>query len=519
MIFASFEFLFLFLPIFFAAYTLTPGPARNVTILLFSWGFYAWWRVDFLGLLVAVTLFTFLIARAMGRVAHDSPRAGRLLWFGIVVNLAVLGYFKYANFGVGTFNDLLRGIGHTPMGWAEIVLPIGLSFYVLQSVSYLIDIRRGDIAPSRSFLDYAAYKALFSQLIAGPIVRYADIAAELRERRYTLEQFGAGARKFMVGFAMKVALADTLSPLVDAAFALPQPTAGDAWIGAMAYTLQLFFDFAGYSLMAIGLGLMVGFHFPRNFDNPYLAASIQNFWQRWHMTLSSFLRDYLYVSLGGNRHGVRRTYLNLIAVMAIGGFWHGASWNFLIWGLWHGGLLAAHRLWSTRNQRRVAGGFAGRRSEERRDAFAAPLPATGERRAGANRRIESGWRPPWILGHALTLLCVLLGWVVFRAHDLAGAGAMYAGMFGLNGLALSDELAWQLTADRFWTLPIAILFVYLPLLRGALAGRGLLPDPQGAGAAAALARLWWLSWPLLAFLVAVVLLYSRAAVPFLYFQF
>jgi alginate O-acetyltransferase complex protein AlgI len=519
MIFASFEFLFLFLPLFFAAYTLTPNRARNVTILLFSWGFYGWWRVDFLFLLVAVTLFTFLVARVMARVAHDSPRAGQLMWFGIAVNLAVLAYFKYANFGVDTFNDLLRGIGHNPVGWAEIVLPIGLSFYVLQSVSYLIDIRRGDILPSRSFLDYAAYKALFSQLIAGPIVRYADIDAELKQRRYDLAQFGAGARKFMIGFAMKVALADTLSPLVDAAFALKHPSAADAWIGAVAYTLQLFFDFAGYSLMAIGLGLMIGFHFPRNFDNPYLAASIQNFWQRWHMTLSSFLRDYLYVSLGGNRRGVRRTYINLIAVMAIGGFWHGASWNFLIWGLWHGGLLALHRLWSTRNQRRMAEAFPGRRGEERRDALGAPLPVGGERRAGPDRRSEAGWRPPWILGHALTLLCVLIGWVIFRAETLAGAGAMYGGMLGLNGLALSDDLAWQLTADRLWTLPLAVFFVYLPLLIAALERRGLLPDPMRPGAAAVLARLWWLSWPLLAFVTAVVLLYSRAAVPFLYFQF
>jgi len=517
MIFASFEFLFLFLPVFFVAYTLTPVRGRNLTILLFSWGFYGWWRVDFLGLLVAVTLFTFLVARAMGRVAHDSPRAGHWMWFGVAVNLIVLGYFKYANFGVDTFNDLLRGIGHAPAGWAEIVLPIGLSFYVLQSISYLIDIRRGDIRPSGSFLDYAAYKALFSQLIAGPIVRYSEIAEELRARDFTLAQFGAGARKFMIGFAMKVALADTLSPLVDAAFALPAPSAADAWIGAVAYTLQLFFDFAGYSLMAIGLGLMIGFHFPRNFDNPYLAGSIQNFWQRWHMTLSSFLRDYLYVALGGNRRGVRRTYINLIAVMAIGGFWHGASWNFLIWGLWHGGLLALHRLWSTRNQRADVR-YPTRRVDERRDALGAPLPATGDRRAGGDRR-DTGWRPPWIVGHAATLLCVLIGWVIFRAHDLAGAWGMYAGMLGLHGMALSDELAWHLTADRVWTLPIAIGFIYLPLLRTALERRGLLPDPMGEGAGAVAARIWWLGWPLLAFLVAAVLLYSRAAVPFLYFQF
>ena len=317
----------MFLPVFFGVYFVVPPRHRNWVLVTFSWAFYAWWRVDFLALLVVVTVVTFLTARQIGRVGPPSRAGGWLLAAGLVFNLGVLGYFKYANFGVATFNDVITTFGAHPLGWSEIVLPVGLSFYVLQSVSYLVDVRRGTVPVSRSFLEYAAYKAIFAQLIAGPIVRYAEIAGELKQRRHTLELFGQGARLFMTGFAMKVVFGDTLSPAVDAAFALPLPTAADAWTGAIAYTLQLYFDFAGYSLLAIGLAKMMGFHFPANFDNPYLATSIQNFWQRWHMTLSRFLRDYLYVPLGGNRKGRVRTYINLLAVMVIGGAWHGASWK------------------------------------------------------------------------------------------------------------------------------------------------------------------------------------------------
>jgi len=511
MIFASFEFLFLFLPAFFAVYAVVPAGWRNAVILGFSWAFYAWWRVDFLTLLIGASLLNWLVALEMARAGVGSARAGRWLAFGVGLNLAVLGYFKYANFGVDTFNDLLGLAGQDPVAWSAIVLPVGLSFYILQGISYLVDVHRGDTPAARRFLDYAAYKALFSQLIAGPIVRYSDIALELAARSFTLAKFGAGARKFMVGFAMKVVLADTLSPVVDAAFALPAPQLADAWIGAIAYTLQLFFDFAGYSLMAIGLGLMIGFHFPRNFDNPYLAASIQAFWQRWHMTLSSFLRDYLYVPLGGNRRGPGRTYVNLMLVMAIGGFWHGASWNFLIWGIWHGGLLALHRLWSTRS----AGRRDPRRRGERRDALAAPLPGGVERRGSGDRRRDAPRALPWWLGHVLTLLAVIIGWVIFRAVTLAEAFGIYAGMLGLHGAGLSDALAWHLTPDRVATFWLAIAMVYLPGLLILARARGLVPQPETS----MIARVWWFAWPVMAFLVAIVLLYSRDAVPFLYFQF
>jgi alginate O-acetyltransferase complex protein AlgI len=456
MIFASFEFLCLFLPAFLAIYFATPQHLRNWPILILSWSFYAWWRVDFLALLVCVTVFTYAVARLMD--GADQRARHRLMIVGIAGNLAVLLYFKYANFGIATFNDLVALAGQPPLAWTNIVLPAGLSFYVLQSVSYLVDIDRGSIPISRRFIDYAAYKAMFSQLIAGPIVRYAEIAGELRTRTHSLALFGAGARRFMVGFALKVIIADTLSPMVDAIFAAPRPTAIEAWSGALGYTLQLYCDFAGYSAMAIGLALMMGFHFPENFNTPYVSRSIQEFWQRWHITLSRFLRDYLYIPLGGNRRGAARTYGNLLATMAIGGFWHGASWNFLVWGLWHGGLLAITRA----------------------------LP---------------GRAPPAWLGMTMTFLAVLIGWVVFRAPDLAAAGAIYAGMAFRHGILLSDDLAWQITPDQWGMLAIGMAIMALPLLR--------LHWPPVLTAMA----------PFAGFLLAITLLYSRAAVPFLYFQF
>lgn len=448
MVFASFEFLCLFLPLFLVVNAAVPVRARNLVILVFSYAFYAWWRVDFLLLLMFVTGISWAGALAWARRARF---AGVALWGSIGLILVLLAWFKYANLAV----DIADDVRSTPLDWQRIVLPVGLSFYVLQSVSYLIDVRRGTVAASASLLNFASYKAMFSQLVAGPVVRYAQVAHELVTRAPDFSSFGLGARRFMVGFAMKVLVADTVSGIATAAFALHAPSAADAWLGTIAYTLQIYFDFAGYSAMAIGLGLMMGFHLPENFNEPYISVSLRDFWRRWHITLSTFLRDYLYIPLGGSRYGATRTALALVITMGLGGLWHGANLTFLGWGLWHGVLLATeHRLRATP-------------------------------------------------GRVLTLLAVMLGWVMFRADDFHNAMAMYTGMVGVHGWALSDALAWRIDGTVMGGLLTGIFVTFRP--RALWQGR--VPD--------------WAEELLMTagFALAILALYHRDAAPFLYFQF
>jgi alginate O-acetyltransferase complex protein AlgI len=311
-------------------------------------------------------------------------------------------------------------------------------------------------------------------------VRYAEVSEELKRRFYSWEQFGHGAESFMIGFSMKVIIADTLSPLVGAIFEnLDNPSFADSWLGGIAYTLELYFDFAGYSLMAIGLARMIGFHFPDNFNRPYLAGSSQEFWMRWHMTLSRFLRDYLYFNIGGSRVNQLRTYCNLMIVMTLGGLWHGSSWNFVIWGVWHGIMMCLHRYWVKR----------------------------------------PGYRPlPYWFANFLTMLITILGRIVFRADDFPSAFRLLKAMFGLSGLGgISEDLAWQITPDQLWFVVIAIAIVYLPLIRGDR--HALLPPAAQPFSATRLGWLLATVGPPAGFLLAMVMLYSRAAVPFLYFQF
>ena len=343
MVFSSNVFLFLFLPIFLGLYYLSSNRYRNLLILIGSYVFYAWWRVDFLLLFVAVTLWNYLFGLRIDRAGTRSKAAQRWVLWGVAGNLATLGYFKYANFGMSNLNALLESAGLEPFVLTHVILPIGISFYIFQSISYLIDVYRGDTEPTRNLINFAAFIALFPQLIAGPVLRYKDLADQFTGRSHNLDKFAEGATRFMQGFVKKVFIADTLAPLVDHCFALQNPSTGDAWLGMLAYTAQLYFDFSGYSDMAIGLGLMMGFRFMENFNQPYISQSITEFWRRWHISLSTWLRDYLYVPLGGNRGGTFNTYRNLFLTMLLGGFWHGANWTFLIWGAWHGTWLAIER--------------------------------------------------------------------------------------------------------------------------------------------------------------------------------
>ena len=482
MVFSTTLFVFLFLPLFLAGYYLLPPRARLAWLLGVSWAFYGWWRLDFLGLLVADSVWTWLLGRQIARGRADpagpSPRARLALAAGVGLNLAVLGWFKYFNFGVDSFNALLVLLGGQPLAAGKVILPAGISFYVFQAISYLVDVYRGDAPAARRLPTFAAYLALFPQLIAGPILRYKDLAGQLQQRRHSFDLFGEGALRFMLGFCKKVLIADTVAPLANAAFGLARPSLADAWLGVLAYTVQIYFDFSGYSDMAIGLGLMIGFRFVENFDPPYRSGSITEFWRRWHISLSTWLRDYLYIPLGGNRRGARRTYLNLLVVMLFGGLWHGASWTFVLWGLWHGLLLMAERL---------------RPAESLPPAASAPVGVT------------------------LTLLAVMAGWVLFRAPSLSAAAAMYAGMLGLHGAGVSDAFAWQLGGPALAALAAAIGLVAAPPARRPEGGGGSAQAAAGRGPAA-LAGLSSLAVVPL-FLLGLLKLAADSFSPFLYFRF
>lgn len=472
MVFSSESFLFLFLPLFLACYYGAPAPWRSSVILCGSYVFYAWWRVDFLALLVGTTIFTYAVGHRVA--AHRGTPLGRLwLTIGVAGCLAVLGVFKYLAFFVDSLAALLgtdaAGLG---MHW-RLILPVGISFYVFQSLSYLVDVHRGDAPAAASLTDFAAFIALFPQLIAGPILRYKDLEHQFRHRTHSWDLFCDGVIRFLIGLGKKVLLADTVAPLADAGFGAPHEAgAALAWAAAIAYMLQLYFDFSGYSDMAIGLGKMMGFRFAENFDAPYASRSLTEFWRRWHISLSTWLRDYLYVPLGGNRKGPRRTYANLMAVMVLGGLWHGANWTFVLWGAWHGAWLAAER-------------------------------ATG--------------RSPSM---PATLLVVLIGWVMFRASDARHGAEMYGAMLGSGGLWGAPGPWLAVTRESLVATCIAAAVAAIePWVRARGQSASAAPRKAGfrGGTAAGEASLALAVTALGA--LAILKLAEQSFSPFLYFQF
>jgi D-alanyl-lipoteichoic acid acyltransferase DltB (MBOAT superfamily) len=391
MLFNSQAFILLFLPPVLAGYYALARrrAARQAWVILASLIFYAWWDVRFVPLLAGLTVANWLIAQLYGRTRWVGVPVG-----GIVLNLAVLALFKYADFFRGTFFGLL---GQAWRPW-DLILPLGISFFVFQKISYLADLKRGDrhIYP---FLDFCMFVTFFPQLIAGPLVRHNEIIGQFDRdpRRPAMwENLGRGLALFVIGVAKKVALADSLARIADPLFlkaAAAPLSAAEAWAATGAYSLQIYFDFSGYSDMAIGLALMFGLALPFNFDAPYRSVSVRDFWRRWHMTLSRFLRDYLYIPLGGNRRGPVRQAANVVLTMLLGGLWHGANWTFVAWGGLHGGALAVNHVWEKRG-------------------FRLPRPAA------------------WLL----TLLFVTAGWVLFRSPDFATAGRVLTSLTGLDGL-------------------------------------------------------------------------------------
>ncbi len=403
MIFSSAIFVFGFLPLFLSVYYAAPKQAKSWVILLGSYAFYGWWRLDYLLVVFGMSLVSYFAAHVASNAPADRVRTWAVR-LGVTFDLLILGYFKYTMFLMGGLTDLSVAFGGADMTVPSIILPIGISFHTFQSISYIIDVSRKDAPPARRLVDFLAFGSLFPQLIAGPVLRYKDLADQFETRTHSKQKFIQGIKRFVQGLAMKLLIADNVAPLADRVFGTALPTGAEAWLGAAAYSVQLFFDFAGYSAMAIGLGLMIGFKFIENFDAPYTSRSITEFWRRWHISLSHWLRDYLYLPLGGNRKGALRTYINLMLTMVLGGLWHGANWTFVLWGAWHGGWLAAERMFGAKN-----GG--------------------------------SVW--PRVVAWPFTMVLVLIGWVLFRAETVTQAADMYRGMLGVNGWNMSANLTWQ----------------------------------------------------------------------------
>ncbi|MBN2668918.1 MAG: MBOAT family protein [Bacteroidales bacterium] len=347
MIFSSILFLFYFLPAFLIIYHLMPHKYKNYWALAASIFFYAWGAPKFVFVVAGVIIADFFIVNKIYSSENQKLRK-QLLALSVFIKLGLLAYFKYANFFVENIDWLLLKFGFSEMSWTKVALPIGISFFTFQALTYSVDVYRKVHAPLKSVADYLLYILLFPQLIAGPIVRFNEIADQLEDRKHleTYENKVLGFFRFVIGLAKKVLIANVLAVEADHAFALQatELSSNVAWIGILAYTFQIYFDFSGYSDMAIGLGRMMGFKFPENFDNPYISQNITEFWRRWHMTLGRFMKDYLYIPLGGNKVGIKRMYFNLAFVFVVSGFWHGAAWNFIIWGAFHGAFLIMDRL-------------------------------------------------------------------------------------------------------------------------------------------------------------------------------
>ena len=345
MVFSSLTFLFLFFPLVMGVYYLCPRALRNLWLLLTSLLFYAWGEPVYIRLMAASILFNYLCGLGVAALQKREKKrlAKGLLILCIAGNIGALGLFKYADLLIGTVNN----IAGSKIALLELALPIGISFYTFQALSYVIDVYRGTVAAQKNPITFGTYIALFPQLIAGPIVQYKTVEEQLSHRRETTAQFAAGIGRFTVGLGKKVLIANQVGALWDTVAALPGTSlsAGTAWLGAIAFTFQIYFDFSGYSDMAIGLGKMLGFEFLENFDYPYLSRSITEYWRRWHISLGTWFREYVYIPLGGNRCGLPRQILNLIIVWGLTGLWHGASWNFLLWGLYYGVILIIEKVW------------------------------------------------------------------------------------------------------------------------------------------------------------------------------
>ena len=399
MVFSSFVFLLAFLPAVLILYFLCPKKGRNLVLLLASLLFYAWGEPIY----VLIMLFSTVFDYTKGRIIEYYKNKGQIqkakaaLVVDLGGNLAILGFFKYADFVIENVISL-TGAG---ISLLRIALPIGISFYTFQTMSYTIDVYRGEVPAQKNILDFATYVVLFPQLIAGPIVQYKTIAKELSDRKHTLEDLSSGVFRFAVGLGKKVILANQIGALYTEISGMSDISVATAWLGAIAYSFQIYFDFSGYSDMAIGLGRVFGFHFLENFNFPYMAKSITDFWRRWHISLSSWFREYVYISLGGNRKGMVRQLINIMIVWLLTGLWHGASWNFVLWGVYYGILLMIEKLFLLKVLNKA---------------------------------------PGWVV-HIYSLVLIVIGWTIFAQTDFALLGEYLQAMFGI-GTVFVDSAFW-----------------------------------------------------------------------------
>lgn len=455
MVFSGLVFLFLFLPASLLLYYVCPARFRNLVMLLVSLVFYAWGEPKYILIMIFSAVFDYVNGRLIGFFDAKGKRGASraVMIVSAAGNLAILGTFKYAG------------------GFLGLALPIGISFYTFQTMSYTIDVYRGEVEPQRSFISFAAYVTMFPQLIAGPIVRYRTVEKQLERRMLSIDKFADGVRRFIVGLAKKVMLANMAGKLWEYASASPadERTALMCWLGAAGFTFQIYFDFSGYSDMAIGLGKMFGFDYEENFRYPYMQKSITGFWRTWHISLGTWFREYVYIPLGGNKKGVPRQLLNILIVWGLTGIWHGASWNFLVWGLYFALFLITEKL------------FLGRALS----------------------------KAPKALGHIYMMLAVIIGWVIFAVEDFGKMGAYLAGMFGTGGLAGKEALYALI---KFAPL-LAVLAIGCTDFPSKLAGkfiRWAKPPVR-----AVLSNLFILA----VFLVCIGLIVGDSYNPFLYFRF
>lgn len=471
MVFSSTVFLFRFLPIFIILYFVVPGRMKNIILLFGSLFFYAWGEPVYVLLMLFSCFSDYIHGLIMAKTRKKDLRA-LVLVSSITINLLMLGFFKYADFVIQTIS-ILTGRDYPLL---NLPLPIGISFYTFQTMSYTIDCYRGRVEPQKNFLDFAVFVTMFPQLIAGPIVKYAQVEKQLRERKTDIIQISYGCKRFVIGLAKKVLLANNLGLL------WAQVSSRDfgelsvlmAWLGILAFTCQIYFDFSGYSDMAIGLGACLGFSFPENFNYPYIATSVTEFWRRWHMTLSSWFKEYVYISLGGNRRGAVKQIRNILIVWMLTGIWHGAGWNFLVWGLWFAFWLIMEKLWIRK--------------------ILEYLPMEG--------------------GHIYTLLIVIIGWVFFEIDSFQHGIQYLSAMFGLNGAGLYDGEALFMGLENLVLFIIAVV-ACTPMVRRA----AMRMSQSVTGYGLAVYRVLEKVLPALLIMLSMAYIVDATFNPFLYFRF